>query len=293
MGDLTSVVIPVYNSARFLGECIRSVLDQTWADTEVIAVNDGSTDGSGRILEGFSGDITVIDQDNGGLPSALLAGIRRMRGRWFKWFSPDDIMYPGAVETQVRMAGELPPDTILYSDWDVIDVHGRKMRSFRETDCNGMSAFDFNVRLLDGQQVNVNTALIPAGILREKATFRNLPDPVTVDYDFFLRAALLHSARFHLVPEPLVGYRAHPGQLSHKNISGTLDNVGKIRDGVLGELQDSQRERYLGALQDYRAARPASAKLRELGLRVVRRLPPGASDRMITFYLNGLRRTRG
>ncbi len=61
---LVSVVIPVYNSEKFLNQCIESVLNQTYKNIEIIAINDGSTDDSLKILETYSDKITIISQKN-------------------------------------------------------------------------------------------------------------------------------------------------------------------------------------------------------------------------------------
>ena len=71
-----SVIIPVYNTARFLSACLDSVLDQTFADTEIICVDDGSTDDSLQILRRYEkrdGRVKVLTQRNGGwkLPPAV------------------------------------------------------------------------------------------------------------------------------------------------------------------------------------------------------------------------------
>ena len=72
--DLVSVVIPVYNSERYLEECLDSVLSQTYQNIEIIAVDDGSTDSSLDILKKYSDKVNVISQNNNGLASALKLG---------------------------------------------------------------------------------------------------------------------------------------------------------------------------------------------------------------------------
>ena len=146
MGPNVSVVIPVYNSEKFLKECICSVLNQTYDSIEIIAVNDGSTDESLKILQRFSDKITVINQENEGLAKALMAGINKMTGKWLKWFSPDDILLPHAIETLITEAKKLPENTIIYSNWDLIDENGEKLRSFSESNYNNLEKFDFNIR---------------------------------------------------------------------------------------------------------------------------------------------------
>ena len=91
--DLVSIVIPVYNSERFLSESIESALNQTYKNIEVIVVDDGSIDNSQEIIKQYSDKIISIKQENSGLASALNLGINKMTGKWFKWFSPDDTMW--------------------------------------------------------------------------------------------------------------------------------------------------------------------------------------------------------
>ena len=76
-----------------------------------------STDNSLEILKQYSDKITIISQENHGLASALNAGIKQMKGIWFKWFSPDDIMYPYTILTLIDEAKN-NPNTILYSNWE-------------------------------------------------------------------------------------------------------------------------------------------------------------------------------
>ena len=192
-----SIVIPVYNSEIFLKESMDSILNQSYKNIEVIVVNDGSTDNSQQILEQYCDKITIINQKNSGLASALITGIKKSSGKWFKWFSPDDIMFHYTIETLVNEA-EKYSDTIIYSNWEVIDEKSCRLRSFQESNYNELSNFEYNVRLLDRQLINVNTTLIPSSLF-EKCSIRELDDPVAIDYDFFLNAALLFNIKFHFL----------------------------------------------------------------------------------------------
>lgn len=75
---------------------------------------------------------------------------------------PYDVLYPYAIEDLVGEAKKLPENTIHYSNWEIIDENGNKVRSFSESNYNDLNNFEFNVRLLNGQQINVNTSLIPS-----------------------------------------------------------------------------------------------------------------------------------
>jgi O-antigen biosynthesis protein len=291
--ELVSVVIPVFNSSKFLNESIESVLNQTYKNIEVIAVDDGSADNSLEILRSYSDKIIIISQSNNGLASALNAGIAKMSGKWFKWFSPDDVMNNNMIEKLVSAAQNLPENTIVYSNWEIIDGEGKKIRNFSESDYNNLSNFDFGVRLLDGQQINVNTSLIPTSLFGAGCTIQSLEDPVAVDYDFFLRAALIYKAKFHLIPEQLVKYRIHPNQISHRKIINSLSYLELVKQNVLASLAQLEQKRYQSALVKYKKEKPASRKALEKGLTVASwALPSWLTDRLIVLYLNSIRSKR-
>ena len=289
--DLVSVVIPVYNSEKFLEECLNSILTQSYRNIEIIAVDDGSTDASSDILERYSDKISIISQKNQGLASALNLGISKMKGSWFKWFSPDDVMYSNTIETLIDEAKNHPDNTIIYSNWNIIDDTGNTLREFHESNYNELSEFDFNLRLLDGQQINVNTTLIPA-IFLKKYGIRELDEPVAIDYDFFLRSALLHDVRFHLISQPLVNYRIHSAQLSHKNISKTLNYISEIKDEILMKLDEPLRIKYNHGLEQYKKTKPTKTKTLEFGMKLLSSAPTWASDRLLMLYLNKIRHNR-
>lgn len=288
MEDKVSVIIPIYNSEKFLEECIESVLKQTYSDVEVIAVNDGSADSSLKILEKYSDKIKIINQTNQGLAASINTGISHSTGKWIKWISPDDVMYPNCIEELVKHSAY---NTIVYSDWDVIDENSKLLRSFRESDYNLLEPFDFAVRLLDGQQINVNTTLIPVSLF-DKCKIRNLKDSVAIDYDFFLNAALNNSAKFFLVKNSLIKYRIHTKQLSHKNITKTLLFLDELKKEYLHRLDSQTRERYVKAIHEYQKSKSLGKQVMEIGLNILSKLPVEVSDPLLVYYLNHIRTQR-
>ncbi len=291
--DLVSVIIPVYNSEKFLDETVSSVLNQTYDNIEILVIDDGSTDDSLKILKKYDNKIKIISQKNQGLVRSLNTALKEISGKWFKWMSPDDILYPQAIEILVDQAKKLDENFIVYSNWELIDENNKKLRTFKESHYNDLTNFEFNVRLLDGQQINVNTTLIPTEILKKGCTIQNVEDPIAIDYDFFLRAGILYGTKFHLIPKILLKYRVHPKQLSHKNFSKTLSYLTQIKDQVLSNLDKSERQKYHDALKQYNSKKPISKKTMELGLKfVIHALPGWATDKVVVFYLNKIRRSR-
>ena len=101
MGGLISVIIPVYNAEKYLRKCLDSVLNQTYKNLEIIAVNDGSTDNSLQILNDYAlkyGNILVVDKENGGVCSARNVGIEKARGEYLTFLDSDDFFIDTALE---------------------------------------------------------------------------------------------------------------------------------------------------------------------------------------------------
>lgn len=92
---VVSIIIPVYNTSQYLSACIESVLNQSYSDFEMILVDDGSTDGSGRICDGFAEKdrrVVVLHQKNEGVSSARNRGIDNARGEFIVFVDADDLV---------------------------------------------------------------------------------------------------------------------------------------------------------------------------------------------------------
>lgn len=99
--DMLSVIIPVYNIEKYIEKCVRSVLAQTYADLEIILVDDGSADRSGDIcemLEKQESRIRVIHKENGGLSDARNAGLDAAVGEYISFIDGDDYIHPQMYE---------------------------------------------------------------------------------------------------------------------------------------------------------------------------------------------------
>jgi glycosyltransferase involved in cell wall biosynthesis len=292
-GQKISVIMPVYNSEQFISESLNSILNQTYSNYEIICIDDGSSDKSNEILMQYSDKINLISQENRGLSSALNAGIEKMNGDWVKWFSPDDIMYPNTLETLINTTKEFDSNTVFYSNWDIINDKGEKLRSFSESNYNDLDVDDFNVRLLDGQQINVNTTLFPKSIFKNSFRMNPSLDPVLVDYDLFLRCGLLNKSKFYLIEKPLIKFRIHGNQLSHNKIVNTLKNLEFTKNQILNELDLKTKNDYIEKLKQYKKTKPFSRRSLESGLKLISSiLPQSTTDKILVFYLNKIRSSR-
>jgi len=101
--DFVSVVIPVYNAERYVGDAIQSVLNQGHANTEIIAVNDGSTDGSEEVLRRYEPNVRLISQKNTGISGALNRGLDLARGDFLGFCAADDLWIPDKLQRQLKV----------------------------------------------------------------------------------------------------------------------------------------------------------------------------------------------
>lgn len=104
-----SVIVPVFNTERFLEECIVSIINQSFDDLQIILVDDGSTDGSGQICDRFAEKderITVIHQSNAGVSAARNVGLREAKGKYIVFADCDDTLPQDAYENLIKEVKE-------------------------------------------------------------------------------------------------------------------------------------------------------------------------------------------
>ncbi len=106
---MISVIVPVYNRKETLARCVKSLLDQTFSDLEIILVDDGSTDGSGAVCNALSREdirIRVIHKENGGVSSARNAGIEAAKGEYLMFMDSDDYAELQMAEKLLKSIGD-------------------------------------------------------------------------------------------------------------------------------------------------------------------------------------------
>ncbi len=115
-GGLVSVIIPVYNVRPYIEEALDSVLNQSYANLEILLVDDGSTDGSGEVCDAYAkrdGRVRVIHQENRGLSAARNAGLERMTGAAIAFLDPDDAYDEHAIEAMASAMVREDADMVL------------------------------------------------------------------------------------------------------------------------------------------------------------------------------------
>lgn len=122
MNELVSVIIPVYNVEKYLGECLESVTNQTYKNIEILLINDGSTDGSGEVCDQYAqkdNRIKVLHKKNGGVSSARNAGLEMAQGDFITFIDADDLVGKEYVSSMYETSVKFNADIIFckYSNY--------------------------------------------------------------------------------------------------------------------------------------------------------------------------------
>ena len=111
-----SIVIPVYNKAEYISDCLESLLQQDFDDFEIVAVNDGSTDDSGKICDEKAAEdarIRVIHTENGGVTAARRKGVEQTKGEYIMFVDADDKLLPNAIKTLYKAIIDSGADEVI------------------------------------------------------------------------------------------------------------------------------------------------------------------------------------
>lgn len=222
-----SVIVPVYNTEKYLRECIDSILAQTFKDFELILVDDGSTDGSGAICDEYAKmdeRIRVIHQENGGVTRARKSGVRSSAGIYFSFIDSDDWIHPQMFEQMVGKGTETNADIVIC---DVYLEYGTRSISVPTLAEEGF----YNKAQLREQIYPAMLMHLPSrrpailGSSCNKLFRKNVMDQTIwqVDDSFiyaedalFCYAALLESDGVFVLRKPLYHYRQHSESAMHQ-----------------------------------------------------------------------------
>lgn len=212
-----SVVIPAFNVARFIGECLASVLAQTLPDWECIVVDDGSTDATAqRVRERDDPRIRLISQPNRGVSAARNAGLSSAGGAYVLFLDGDDLLHPSALQ---RLSGELDahPEAVgAYGImWSVFEDGRPYPQKSLRLRARHFASGDLLERMIRENFLLVGTTLVRRAPASELGGFR--PDlRLGEDWEFWCRLAARGALRF-AGAEPEVSYlRMRTGSASRR-----------------------------------------------------------------------------
>lgn len=215
---LLSVIIPVYNAAAWLEECLDSITRSVGAaagEVELLLINDGSGDGSGEICDRYGArhpHVRVFHKENGGVSTARNLGLAQAKGRYLAWVDPDDYVseewFPRIREAIDRGEPDvIVMDSVRFGDGlDRQEVYGRKEGSV-DRDLFVADVLR-DIRMLSGMPNKVMKAHLFEGITFDTSL------PILEDYAA-IPEILKRAQTVYYVPRCLYFYRQHPKSLLH------------------------------------------------------------------------------
>lgn len=211
-----SVVMSVYNGLPYLHEAVESILAQTFTDFEFVIIDDGSTDGSGEVLDEYAAHderVRVLHQENRGLITSLNRGLEEARGTYIARMDADDISHSERFEKQIEAFKEIDDVVMVSSAFEFMTEAGAS-RSItdRSEDADLVEWFLLFYNYVGGhsQVMFRRDAAIQAG--------RYNPQDLHVE-DYGLWYRLLQRGRFVCLPDVLLRYRFHAESVSRQNAS--------------------------------------------------------------------------
>lgn len=222
-----SIIVPIYNVEQYLSQCLDSILTQTFQDIEVICINDGSTDNSGKILEQYAlkdRRIKVINKENQGASTARNTGLDMAGSDWICFVDSDDITHPQMLEIAYKQA--------VLNNVDFVQYRYQEFKT-GDVDCRAINEKSIKYKIFE------NSSLVSC----RKQKFQNTPGPVSKlfknkiigktrfiphlqfeDYPFIYEVLSKKPKGVYLNAE-LYFYRIHDASLSH-----TKANPQQIKD---------------------------------------------------------------
>ncbi len=224
-----SVAVLAYQCRATIAATIDSLLAQTHPDVEILVIDDGSTDGSARLIDRYRDRVRALSHSNWGVARSLNHALAQSTGRYFSWIGGDNLLYPTALEV---MGSELDTDPTLggvYADHDVVGDDGRYMRTERKP------AFDL---ALARERYLMGVVFLARGDSARAVGF----DPtlaVAEDDQFWLglaeRQPLVH------VPQVLGAYRFHGPMRDPKRARARAEKLAECRR-VSVQLRSGERD---------------------------------------------------
>lgn len=240
-----SVIVPVYNAERFLHECIESILNQSYRDFELILVDDGSADGSGKICDEYAREnerITVIHQANEGQSSARNRGLNVACGEYIGFVDSDDIiepdMYEKLMDAILKSNAEMSVCALKY-----VDETGNFLSTNIDRSCGEryevVSSHDVLCHHFDGEYEN-SLFVCPTTKVYLRQLLGDTPFRVGVisEDDLLANTLWLKEYKVAIIHEALYCYRMNPASTTHRKFGKErvyFLNILKERFAVLSE----------------------------------------------------------
>ena len=214
---MISIVLPTYNGEKYIEMAIRSILQQTYSDFEVIIVDDCSTDKTNDIIKKMAKEdsrIRIIHNEiNQKLPKSLNIGFENAKGTYYTWSSDDNIFHKDAFEKMVKEFEDNKEVDIVYSLCNIINDVGESIEDIKPEQCQVSCMYHHDP---------IGACFLYKRQVHEKLGGYDANRFLIEDYDFWLRAYRYFT--YKLIPEKLYDYRRHEASLT-SNFSQQIETA--------------------------------------------------------------------
>lgn len=234
-----SIIVPIYNVEDFLDKCMESILGQTYKNIEIILVDDGSTDSSGKIADKYAekdSRIKVYHKKNGGLPAARNFGLRKISGKFVSFIDSDDWVDIDYISTLFNAMSYDDSDISVCGLYKAYDDENIKCSNRYEIDHEVFSNIDAVKDIMLAQPI---LKVMAWGKLYKKSLFfkNNIQYPKgrSLGEDAFTTYKLMYfSKKISYINKPLYYYRQRPGSImSQSKIDSSryfLDTTNEMKE---------------------------------------------------------------
>jgi glycosyltransferase involved in cell wall biosynthesis len=238
MSCLVSVIIPCFNQARFLPEAVESVLLQTHSETEIIIINDGSSDDTERVAKSFGDRVSYARIEHSGPSRPRNTGLELATGRYIQFLDADDVLLPTKIASQLAQFTNPEELNVAYCEY-----YFGKLEAVREPSPaiarrlparlnHDRVLLDMAHRWETELTIPIHSFLFDARIFKDHGIRLDESLPNHVDWDCWLRIARLPT-RWHYLEEQLAIYRLNPTSLTR--------NHRRMRDGFVAAIDKHLR----------------------------------------------------
>ncbi len=235
---LVSVIVPTYNYGRYLGKALDSCKSQTYKRLEIIVVDDGSTDNTRGVVEGFGPDLVYIFQENQGVSRARNAGLIAARGELITFLDADDYLLPDSIAARVEILRSGPDIGIVFSDTLSCDAEGNL--SYKEKEKKDRISGRFYEELLLHHLRFQTSAAMMRSSLAKRFSF---PPELSNGEDIVYFSKVFFAAKGYFLATPTVVNLHHEDSLRHD-----VDEVLRQDMAFVGAVLDDP---FYGGALDY------------------------------------------
>ena len=253
MNQTISVIVPVFNVAGYLPQCVDSILSQDYGNLEVILIDDGSTDGSGEICDRYAAldsRVRAIHQKNGGAAAAKNAGLRLATGEYLAFADSDDYLEPGAYGFLMKVLLENGADAVQGSFREVYRNRAEEQRISEET----LEGYDYLLRF----PKDFSCALLWNKLYR-RALFDGVffEEGHKIDDEYFTYQGFLQPRKVVRADRIVYNYRKRASSVmsspesAERLVLDCLDSAAKRRQRILDtlpQLREPFDENYLDVI---------------------------------------------